>query len=117
MLGGSCPWIRQTNPPNLVHNVTKAVSIPVVVHGGAGKMEHVLSLAKEVPASGIAIASLFHYNYIKHNRNTDGYEEEGNIDFLKSNKILSNIQSVSIDELKSYLLQHNIYCRKHVSSI
>ena len=101
----------------LAKSVTDAVSIPVVVHGGAGKIQHVLNLAKAVPISGVAIASLFHYNYIKHNRNTDNYDEEGNIDFLKSTKILSNIQSVSIDDLKSYLLQNDIPCRKHETFI
>ena len=101
----------------LARSVTEAVSIPVVVHGGAGKMKHVLNLVKNVSISGVAISSLFHYNYIKHNRNTEGYEEEGNIEFLKSNKILTNIQSVSIDELKSYLLHHNIFCRNHETFI
>lgn len=96
----------------LVKQVMEAVSIPVVVHGGAGDMQHVLELSKQVPVSGISIASLFHYDYILHNRHTDGYEEEGNIDFLKSNRVLSHIDSVSIVELKSYLLEHDITCRK-----
>jgi len=96
----------------LAKQVMEAVSIPVVVHGGAGDMQHVLELSKQVPVSGISIASLFHYDYILHNRHTDGYEEEGNIDFLKSNRVLSHIDSVSIVELKSYLLEHDITCRK-----
>ena len=102
---------------DLAKSVTDSVSIPVVVHGGAGKMLHVLNLAKEVPISGVAIASLFHYNYLMYNRNTEGYGEEGNIDFLKSNQTLSSIQSVSIEDLKYYLLQHNIFCRTHETLI
>ena len=36
---------------------------------------------------------------------------EGNIDFLKSNRSLSTIQSQSIKELKSFLIENNIACR------
>ena len=97
----------------LAKQLCSAVNIPVVVHGGAGNMQHVLDLTKDLPLSGVAIASLFHYDCILHNRQIDGYEEEGNIDFLKSNRALSNIQSLSIKELKSFLLENNIVCRKN----
>ena len=96
----------------LAEQVCKAVSIPVVVHGGAGNMQHVLDLTKNLSLSGIAIASLFHYDFILHNRQLDGYDE-GNIDFLKSNRALSTIQSLSIKDLKSFLLKNNIACRKN----
>ena len=96
----------------LAKQVCEAVSIPVVVHGGAGNMQHVLDLTKNLSLSGIAIASLFHYDCILHNRQLDGYDE-GNIDFLKSNRALSTIQSLSIKELKSFLLENNITCREN----
>ena len=73
-------------------------------------MQHVLDLTKDLSLSGVAIASLFHYDCILHNRQIDGYEE-GNIDFLKSNRVLSSIESISIKELKSFLLENNIACR------
>ena len=96
----------------LAKQVCEAVSIPVVVHGGAGNMQHVLDLTKGLSLSGIAIASLFNYECILHNRQLDGYDE-GNIDFLKSNRALSTIQSLSIKELKSFLLDNNIACREN----
>ena len=96
----------------LAKKVTDAVSIPVVVHGGAGQMKDILDLCHQVPVSGVAIASLFHYDYIVHSRHTEGYEAEGNIDFLKSNRSLSSIKSASIVELKALLISHNISCRK-----
>lgn len=94
----------------LVEQVMDAVTIPVVVHGGAGKTENVISLLKKQSVSGVAIASLFHYHALLHNRKIEGYEE-GNVDFLKSNRFRSNIESVSIKELKSHLLKQNIFCR------
>ena len=79
--------------------------------GGAGSMQHILDATKDLPLSGVAIASLFHYDFILHNRQIEGYEEEGNIDFLKSNRSLSSIDSKSIKELKLFLLDNNVLCR------
>tara|TARA_B100000795_G_scaffold95352_1_gene69927 strand:+ start:821 stop:1678 length:858 start_codon:yes stop_codon:yes gene_type:complete len=95
----------------LAKQICDAVKIPVVIHGGAGNMRHVLDAVKDLPLSGVAIASLFHYDFILHNRQIDGYEEEGNIDFLKSNRVLSSIESKSIKELKLLLLDNNVLCR------
>ena len=95
----------------LARELYNNVKIPLVVHGGAGSKEHVLGLARDIPLSGIALASLFHYDFILNNRQIDGYEEEGNIDFLKSNRKLSNIESLSILDLKSFLLENNISCK------
>ena len=96
---------------DLIKKVIDSVSIPVVAHGGAGNMQHVLDLTSKISVSGVAISSLFHCDYILHNRCIDGYEE-GNIDFLKSNRILSNIESASIAKLKSFLLRNNSLVRK-----
>ncbi len=101
----------------LLKSVINAVRIPVVAHGGAGNKQHVLDLTNELPVSGVAISSLFHYDYILHNRHIEGYEEEGNVDFLKSNRVLTNIESVSVAELKSFLIEHNVPCRKHEKAL
>jgi cyclase len=97
----------------LAKQICSAVNIPVVIHGGAGSKNHVLDLTKDVQVSGVAIASLFHYDCILHNRQIEGYEEEGNIEFLKSKRTVSNIQNISIEKLKVFLLENNILCRPH----
>jgi len=97
----------------LASEVADSVSIPIVVHGGAGTSQHVFNLAEKSSISGVAISSLFHYDYILHNRDLTGHPKEGNKDFLKSNRVPSNIQSISISNLKSYLLERNINCRKY----
>lgn len=102
---------------NLAKKVTDALSIPVVVHGGAGQKKHVLEMCNQVPVSGVAIASLFHYDYILHNRHVEGYEEEGNVEFLRSNRVLSSIESASIGELKVLLSSHGVSCRKYEKAI
>ncbi len=91
--------------------ITESVSIPVVVHGGVGSKEHVADLFSKVSASGVAIASIFHYKYITNNRNLDGFDKEGNIDFLRSKRVLSNINTTTVKELKAYLKDISINCR------
>ena len=97
----------------LAKQICDAVNIPVVIHGGAGSKDHVLNLTKDIPISGVAIASLFHYDYILHNRQIEGYEEEGNIEFLKSKRTVSNIQNISIEKLRVFLLENKILCRPY----
>jgi len=93
--------------------VLDVVSIPVVAHGGPGKNQHVLDLVNKLPVSGVAISSLFHYDCIKNKIFSNNYEGEGNVDFLCSNRILTNIESSSIGELRAFLLSKNIYCREY----
>jgi cyclase len=42
--------------------VEAAVRIPVVVSGGAGKLEHLQELASKTKVQGIAVASILHYD-------------------------------------------------------
>ena len=74
-------------------------------------MDHVLRLVETVDVSGIAIASMLHYEYVLVNRHLEGYESEGNIEFLKSNRRLSNIATVQIGMLKKFLMSKNVNCR------
>ena len=96
----------------LVKLITNTVSIPVVVHGGAGCKQHVIDLiASDQAISGVAIASMFHYDYVHKYREINGYESEGNIDFLKSEQSLSYIEGTTVQELKEYLSLANTHCR------
>ncbi|MBN1645714.1 imidazole glycerol phosphate synthase subunit HisF [Candidatus Woesearchaeota archaeon] len=46
----------------LVKQVSEAVSVPIIVSGGAGKAEDVKDCLKSSNVEAVAIASLFHYN-------------------------------------------------------
>lgn len=47
---------------DLVNAITSKLSIPVIASGGAGTISHILELYQSTDVSGIAIASLLHYN-------------------------------------------------------
>lgn len=63
----------------LAQKVVSAVNIPVVVSSGAGSLDDILNLVKAARPSGIAIASLLHYD------------------------------KVSISTIKNYLNDHGVY--------
>lgn len=95
----------------LVGRITKLVDIPVVVHGGAGKKEHVLPVLQEKNADAVAIASLFHYDYLSNNPASELNLGEGNNEFLKQKRSFHTFEACSIQYLKKYLADNNIQCR------
>jgi len=48
----------------LVESIANAVSVPIVASGGAGKKEDVVDLVETADVSGVAIASILHYDFI-----------------------------------------------------
>ncbi len=57
------------------------------------------------------MASLIHYHYYKIIGNASGFEDEGNIEFLKSNRSYSNISPIDLKTIKSILKKNNVMCR------
>ena len=95
----------------LIRKVQDSISIPLVVHGGVGKSKDVVDLLVQLPVSGIAVASMFHYHYISKHRKLDGFEDGGNIDFLKSHRGYSGIDPIPLPELKKTLKMNEVICR------
>jgi len=96
---------------SLLKQVLQEVSIPVVVHGGIGKKEDILEMRKESEFSGVAISSILHYDFIKLQRNLEGYEEEGNTEFLKSFRSMGNLRTSNIKGIKALLSSNDIISR------
>lgn len=95
----------------LVKIVSDRVSIPVIASGGPGKREDILAVLEKGNASAVAIASMFHYDFISQNKKISEYKEEGNVEFLKSNRTFSKIEACTIESLKKYLLKKKISIR------
>lgn len=57
--------VRQGYDLELLQAVCDSVSVPVVASGGAGSMEHIIELFKQVPKCAAALgASIFHYDLV-----------------------------------------------------
>jgi len=96
----------------LTRRIAEAVEIPVIAGGGAGQMKDVSEVITQGRAEAVCLASILHYNYIKHHRDSvEVYSEEGNIEFLHRGGGFSKIHDVMIPEIKEYLVKQGVDCR------
>ena len=93
------------NDLEFVKELLDRVSIPVVVSGGFGKYEHLKSVSNLQNLSGIALASILHYNaldsIIDNNHNDYANNLEGNKSFIDSKNNFINFDKLSIFNIKS----------------
>ena len=96
----------------LTRAISEAVSIPVIAHGGGGKIEHIKQVILEGKADAVTIASFLHYDYLSHHNNVE-YKprEEGNVEFLSKGAKSSKIDPADISTIKTYLFEQGINCR------
>ena len=93
---------------DLIDLITPNIDIPMICHGGIGSVKD-FNIMNEAPISGIAVASAFHYNYLSELQNDESVFIEGNLDFLKSKKLVK--KGFSVDELKKYMIERDINVR------
>jgi len=98
---------------DLIRKLSEALTIPVIAHGGGGKLSDVKEVIEAGKANAVAIASCLHYDFISKGISVDlPGRKEGNVAFLESGrKSFNNIQSFSVKKLKDYLLSQEISCR------
>ena len=97
---------------DLIKMVSGAVNIPVIAHGGAANVAHIIDVINNAGADAVAIASMLHYAAIHRNGNLlDRFEDEGNIEFLKKNSSFKGFGSENITEIKSRLAANEIQLR------
>jgi imidazole glycerol-phosphate synthase subunit HisF len=96
---------------DLVRQIAQSVNIPVIAHGGAGTKEHVYQVIDQANCDAVTMASMIHYDFLmKHNaRSAD--TQEGNVEFLKSKRAFHNFKTVTLPDLKNYLIDQGISCR------
>lgn len=94
----------------LVSKVANLVSIPVIAHGGAGKIHHVVDVIKQSNVNSVMISSLFHYHFIKENT-SKASALEGNMEFLNQKRNFHTFETCQINVLKKKLIENQIECR------
>lgn len=95
----------------LTRAASEAVSIPVIACGGAGKRDHMRQVIQEGKADAVSIASMLHYDFVERNQFQEEYQEEGNVEYMKSGKKFLKITPTGLKELKYYLREHGVSCR------
>ena len=92
---------------DLYKGVKKYINVPLIAHGGAGKINHIVELFKNCDVDGVALASLLHYSYMKkYNSDLD----DGSKDFI-NNRFVSLKEKVTIKEIKKILKKNGIKVR------
>lgn len=95
---------------SLLNEITSIVSIPVVAHGGVGKLEHIKEAITKGHVGAVSIASMFHYNLMSKIK-IDTSLEEGSSRFIRSGISFANAEKKNIRQVKQYLKENNILCR------
>ena len=97
---------------DLISQISKIVSIPIIVHGGVGKLDDIKK-GVEVGADGVAIASMLHYSIYNNFKNSImSDKKEGNFSFLNNKEKNKHSNNISIEDIKEFLLENRISCRK-----
>ncbi|MBL7978383.1 MAG: imidazole glycerol phosphate synthase subunit HisF [Bacteroidetes Order II. Incertae sedis bacterium] len=96
--------------------IAQNVCVPVIAHGGAGKLEHCSDVILKGKADAIAVASMVHYEFIANKHSDMENSSEGNVSFLQSGRVSFNkISPHNLTEIKSYLHKNGIFCRAKIS--
>ena len=69
--------------------IPENLEIPLIVHGGIGKSDHITSLISNKNVDGLALASVFHYE--AKSKIKEVLNNEGNYVFLNSGRVPKNI--------------------------
>ena len=99
----------------LISKLNEIVSIPVIVHGGAGSADHVAEMFKETDADAAALASLLHYHYI-FNHSPEVSDEEGSNEFLLQKRNFHVFRATDIPTVKNCLSENFINIR-HIEHV
>jgi len=91
---------------DLYSKLKKKLKIPLLAHGGAGNIDHLVNLFNSVDLEGVIISSLLHYSSIEN----FFLDNAGNTTFQK-NFSKKNFLKITVNEIKKKLLENNIKVR------
>ena len=92
---------------NLFKKIRENLDCQLVAHGGAGPKENILEIFQECNVDAISIASLFHYYYVKQDKNKELKGSNSYVHFLDEKEK----KGMSILELKKYLKSSGVKIR------
>jgi cyclase len=96
---------------DLTSQIANAVSIPVIAHGGPGKLAHISEVVTTSGVDAVAIGSMLHYETAATLANAGQGSSEGNREFLRSGRSVKHIVPATVGEIKQHLASVNIDCR------
>ena len=96
----------------LIRRIAEAVPVPVIAHGGAGKLSDIYEAIVDGRADAVSIASILHYQCLEQVKADEKeFVTEGNIEFLRRGGTFSKLQPTSLPEIKGYVTSRGVACR------
>lgn len=95
---------------NLIKSIVDQVSIPVIAHGGVGKVSDI-SKAVDQGADAVSLATMLHYNAVHQIKPATIESKEGNREFLKKQLSNSFQSQLTLSHIKKHLNEEKIPCR------
>lgn len=95
----------------LVKKLSELVTVPVIAHGGAGSKQHIFEVIHKANCDAVSVASILHYDYLMKHDATAATGAEGNVEFLKSKRSFHNFKTITLTDLKNFLIDQGISCR------
>lgn len=96
---------------DLTSRVSRAVSIPVIAHGGAGQPSHLAQVLTEGRADAVAVASMLHYSAVRELAGADAESATGNQEFLRRGAQHARFHGHTVARLKQELRAQAINTR------
>lgn len=96
---------------DLVSQISKNAKIPVIAHGGVGKIEDITEVVEATEISAVALSSMLHYKTITNIQIEHPKSGEGNHEFINSGRTFGSVQTFDISEIKNSLLANGIQVR------
>lgn len=97
---------------DLIKLVSDAVTIPVIAHGGAGTISHIVDSIQLTGIDAIAIASILHYTAINQDVfSQKQFSDEGNVEFIKKRNSFKMFGIENITGIKKHLADSKISIR------
>lgn len=78
----------------------KYVSVPLIAHGGAGDIDHIVELFQTCEVDGVALGSILHYSYLEKNILLDN---QGKNYFINTENKIHDDKKITIDKIKKTL--------------
>ena len=95
----------------LTRTIAKSVPVPVIACGGAGGVEDVHQVVQEGEAVAVSLASVLHYNFLRRYNTDDDFSAEGNIEHLRTGQGFTQVDDISLRDIKEHLVSVGIDCR------
>ena len=95
----------------LLSKIDKNLKIPLIIHGGAGNINHIINVVKKGNVDAVALASLIHYNSLNLIKKNYVSFQEGNTEFLNNYKKFKSFEKLTIKLIKKKMIEKKIPVR------